>query len=97
MIHPRLVTSDGQAGLEPREEGKAAPMVDYGVSARRRWPKAEVLGSGRWAVLSCGQGTEVSLRASKEAALQLKALLDREGCSRRCRGAHEIIDIGETN
>jgi hypothetical protein len=70
-------------------------MVDYGVSARRRWPKAEVLGIGRWAVLSCGQGTEVSLRPSKEAALHLKALLDREGCSRHCRGAHEILDIGE--
>jgi hypothetical protein len=70
-------------------------MVDYAVSARRRWPKAEVLGTGRWAVLSCGQGIEVSLRTSKEAAGQLKALLDRDGCGRRCRGAHEIFDIGE--
>ena len=69
-------------------------MVDYGFSARRRWPNAEVLGCGRWAVLSCGQGTEVSLRATKEAAMQVKALLDREGCSRRCRGTHEIVDIG---
>ena len=72
-------------------------MVDYSVSARRRWPKAELLGWGRWAVLSCGQGTEVSLRASKDLAVQLKALLDREGCSRRCRGAHEVVDIGDTD
>lgn len=70
-------------------------MTDYAVSARRRWPRAELLGSGRWAILSCGRGTEVSLRVSKEAALQLKALLDREGCGRSCRGAHEIVDIGE--
>jgi len=70
-------------------------MSNYPACARRRWPKAEIYGGGRWAVLSCGQGTEVSLRATEGEAKTLKTLLDREGCGRRCRGAHEILDMGQ--
>lgn len=69
-------------------------MTEFSTSARRRWPKAEILGSGRWAVLSCGEGTEVSLRSSREQAADVKAKLDRDGCGRRCRGNHSLIDLG---
>ena len=69
-------------------------MTEFSTSARRRWPKAEIYGSGRWAVLSCGQGTEVSLRPTREAAAEMKAKLDRDGCGRRCRGSHEVVDLG---
>jgi hypothetical protein len=69
-------------------------MTEFGTTARRRWPKAQIYGIGRWAVLSCGQGTEVSLRASREQVLELKAKLDRDGCGLRCRGNHEVIDLG---
>ncbi len=70
-------------------------MTDYGSCARARWPKADLYGSGRWAIPSCGSDAEVSLRPSKESALELKALLDRDGCGRRCRGVHELIDLGQ--
>jgi hypothetical protein len=70
-------------------------MTDYSISARSRWPKANIYGSGRWAILSCGGAVEVSLRSSRESAMELKAVLDRDGCGRRCRGAHEIFDLGQ--
>lgn len=70
-------------------------MSDYGALARQRWPKADIYGIGRWAVPSCGGKTEVSLLSPKDSALRLKAMLDRDGCGRQCRGAHEIIDMDE--
>jgi hypothetical protein len=69
--------------------------MDYIAEARRRWPHADLYGAGRWAVPSCGGGREVSLRASREQALVLKAALDRDGCGRHCRGAHEVLELVE--
>jgi hypothetical protein len=77
--------------------------MKWGSNARRRWPKSEVYGEGRFAVLTCAffhtsarqmMYSEVHLFQTLDEAKAAQSTIYCHAATKgRCQGKHEIVDL----
>ena len=78
--------------------------INWGRKARRRWPRSGVEGNGRYAVVTCAFFhpsarqmcySDVFLFPTLEEAQQKQDTVYCHAHTKgRCRGKHEIVDMG---
>lgn len=71
-------------------------MTEYRDVAKQKWPRAEVLGDGRYALwMPCKRHRRASLFPRYETAIQEFFRIGETGCgSDDCRpGRHEVFDL----
>jgi hypothetical protein len=67
--------------------------------AERRWPdgydRAEILGDGRWALLSWCAILKIRLYDDQPAAITAWTLIHEKTCGHACRGDHEVVNLSQ--
>jgi hypothetical protein len=67
----------------------ASPWVR---AARARWPRADILNDGRFAVIGCAE-RRISLLRDKAVAKVVAAPPDQSLCDSSCTGQHAVVEL----